>query len=105
MIRITRVLPAGVATVVLLIITVPNLVSGTVMSVRANYADSAPGGGTQYATGRANAQGVFTTTITVSGTASAGNGSLVLLLADVGGTGVPGSRALAVASIRRSSRE
>jgi len=109
MIRITRRLPAAVATVALLgsglqasalgagfaatvqpdclvagqqlIITVPNLVSGTVMSVRANYTDSAPGGGTQYATGRANAQGVFTTTITVPSTASAGNGSLVLLLA------------------------
>src|SRR5260370_20809755 len=61
--------------------TVPKLVSGTVLSVRANYTDSAAGGGTQYATGRANAQGVFTTTITVPSTASAGNGSLVLLLA------------------------
>src|SRR5260370_28993968 len=80
MIRITRLLPAAVATVAFLgsgiqasalgagfvatvqpdcvaagehlMITVPNLVSGTVMSVRANYTDSAAGGGTQYATRR-----------------------------------------------------
>ncbi len=109
MIRITRVLPAAMAAIMLLssgihasalgagfqatvapdcvvpgqqlTIRVPYLVAGTVMSVRANYTDSTAGGGVQYATGRANAQGVFTATITIPTTATSGNGSLAVFLA------------------------
>jgi hypothetical protein len=109
MIRITRVLPAAMATVALvgsgiqasaagagftatvtpncvvagqhLTVTGPHLFAGTVVSIRASYTDSATGGGTQYLAGYPNAQGVFTATIPIPSTASAGNGSLTILLA------------------------
>ena len=110
MIRITRVLALALASIVVLASTiqasalgagfeatvqpdcvaagqqlsirVPNLAAGTVVSVRVNYTDSAPGGGTQYATGYPNAQGVFTATISIPTTAGAGAGSLTLFVGD-----------------------
>ena len=77
---IATVTPACVLAGGAITVNIPELPAGSTVAVRLSYS-TANGGGTVYASGTANSQGIFNTTLALPTTATPGNASLAILTA------------------------